>query len=131
MLSAMPLVLIQCSGHIIQAVGDYEADLKTGVQTFVVRYGRKKGVFVAGFMFLIAGLSPFVYSAFGLLPYRHLLSFSVLFPLSVPIIKRYIDVLKNPSTKNVISIQKTTRDYGIIGLTAILAYILLTKIASL
>ena len=130
MLGAMPLTLIQCGGHIIQAVGDYEADRKTGVRTFVVRYGRKKGVIVSGFMFLIASLSPFVYSAFGLLPYRHLLLFFMLFPLSIPIIKRYADALKNPSTKNVINIQKTTRKYGIIGVTVIWAYALLAKIAS-
>jgi len=130
MLCAMPLMLIQCGGHIIQAVGDYEADRKTGVQTFVVRYGRKKGVVVAGFMFLIASFSPFVYSAFGLLPYRHLFLFFILFPLSTPIIMRYADMLKNPSTKSVINIQKTTRKYGIIGITVIWAYALLAKIAS-
>jgi 4-hydroxybenzoate polyprenyltransferase len=128
-LGAVPLVLIQCGGHVIQAVGDYEADLKTGVQTFVVRYGRKTGVIVAGFMFLIASFSPFIYSAFGLLPYRHLFLFFILFPLSIPIIMRYADLLKNPSTKNVINIQKTTRKYGIIGVTAIWAYALLVKIA--
>jgi len=131
MLGAMPLVLIQCGGHVIQAVGDYEADLKTGVQSFVVRYGRKNGVIAAGFMFLMTGFSPFVYSAFGLLPYRHLFLFFVLFPLSVPIIMRYAGVLKNPSTENVIIMQKTTREYGIIGVTVILVYILLIKIASL
>jgi 1,4-dihydroxy-2-naphthoate octaprenyltransferase len=130
MLSAMPLILIQCGGHIIQAVGDYEADRKTGVHTFVVRYGRKKGVIVAGIMFLMASLSPFAYSAFGLLSYRHLFLFSIIFPLSIPLIKRYVDVLKNPSTKNVINIQKTTRKYGIIGITVIWAYVLLAKIAS-
>jgi 1,4-dihydroxy-2-naphthoate octaprenyltransferase len=130
MLSAMPLILIQCGGHIIQAVGDYEADRKTGVYTFVVRYGRKKGVIVAGVMFLMASFSPFVYSAFGLLPYRHLFLFLILFPLFIPIIMRYVDVLKNPTTKNVMNIQKTTRKYGIIGVTAIWAYALLAKIAS-
>ena len=130
MLGAVPLILIQCGGHIIQAVGDYEADYKTGVHTFVVRYGRKKGVIAAGFMFLMASLSPFVYSAFGLLPYRHLFLFFILFPFSIPIIMRYADVLKNPSTKNVINIQKTTRKYGIIGVTVIWAYALLAKIAS-
>jgi 4-hydroxybenzoate polyprenyltransferase len=128
MLGAMPLMLIQCGGHIIQAVGDYEADYKTGVHTFVVRYGRKKGVIVAGFMFLMASLSPFAYSAFGLLPYRHLLLFPIIFPLSIPVIMRYADVLKNPSTKNVINIQKTTRKYGIIGVIVIWAYALLAKI---
>jgi 4-hydroxybenzoate polyprenyltransferase len=130
MLGAMPLVLIHCGGHIIQAVGDYKADLKTGVHTFVVRYGRKKGVIVARFMFLMASLSSFAYSAFGLLPYRHLFLFFILFPLSIPIIMRYEDVLTNPSTKNVITMQKTTRKYGIIGVTVIWAYALLAKIAS-
>jgi 4-hydroxybenzoate polyprenyltransferase len=130
MLGAMPLMLIHCGGHIIQAVGDYEADRKTGVHTFVVRYGRKKGVIVAGFMFLMASLLPFAYSAFGLLPYRHLFLFPIFFPLSIPIIMRYADVLKNPSTKNVINIQKTARKYGIIGVTVVLAYVLLAKIAS-
>jgi len=130
MLGAIPLMLIHSGGHIIQAVGDYEADRKTGVHTFVVRYGRKKGVVAAGFMFLIAGFSPFVYSAFGLLSYRHLFLFFILFPLSIPIIMRYVDVLRNPSTKNVINIQKTTRKYGIIGITVLWAYVLLAKIAS-
>jgi 4-hydroxybenzoate polyprenyltransferase len=130
MLGAMPLMLIHCGGHIIQAVGDYEADRKTGVHTFVVRYGRKKGIVVAGIMFLMASLSPFAYSAFGLLSYRHLFLFSIIFPLSIPLVKRYVDVLKNPSTKNVINIQKTTRKYGIIGITVIWAYVLLAKIAS-
>jgi len=130
MLSAMPLMLIHSGGHIIQAVGDYEADRITGVQTFVVKYGRERSVIVAGFIFLIAGFSPFVYSAFGLLPYRHLLLFSILFPLSIPIIMRYADVLHNPSTKNVTNIQKTARKYGIIGVAVIWAYVLLARIAS-
>ena len=130
MLCAVPLMLVHCGGHIIQAVGDYEADLKTGVCTFVVRHGRKKGVIVAGFTFLMASLSPFAYSAFGLLPYRHLLLFPIIFPLSIPLIMRYADVLKDPSTKNVINVQKTTRKYGIIGVTVIWAYALLAKTAS-
>jgi len=129
MLGAMPLILIHCGGHIIQAVGDYEADRKTGVHTFVVRYGRKKGVVVAGFMFLMASFSPFIYSAFGLLPYRHLFLFLIIFPFSIPLIMRYVDVLKNPTTKNVINIQKTTRKYGIIGVTVIWVYALLAKMA--
>ena len=122
MWGAMPLMLIHCGGHIIQAVGDYEADRKTGVHTFVVRYGRKKSVIVAGFMFLIASFSPLVYSVFGLLSYKHLFLFFILFPLSIPIIKRYAAVLKNSSTKNVVNMQKTATKYGIIGATVMLGY---------
>ena len=130
MLGVLPLMLIHCGGHIIQAVGDYEVDRKMGVHTFVVRYGRKNAAVVAGFMFLSACFSPLVYSVFGFLPYRHLFMFFTLFPLSVPIIKRYADVLKEPSTKSVIDMQKTATKYGIIGITVMLGYTLLLKIAS-
>ena len=79
-------------------------------------------------MFLMASFSPFVYSVFGLLPYRHLFLFFIVFPLSIPIIMRYADVLKKPSTKTVTSLQKTTRKYGIIGIAVLWAYVLLVKI---
>jgi hypothetical protein len=80
-------------------------------------------------MFLMASFSPLVYSVFGLLPYRHLFLFFIVFPLSIPIIMRYADVLKNPPTKSVINMQKTTRKHGIIGVTVLLAYALVAKIA--
>lgn len=127
MSGAVPLIIVHCGSHIIQAVGDYEVDRKTGVQTFVVRYGKKKGVIVAGFMFLIVSLSPIIYSAFGLLPHRHLLLYFILFPLSIPIVLRYADLLKNPSTKTVTNMQKTTMKYGLIGVTVIWAYALFAK----
>jgi len=130
MLGVVPLILIHCGGHIIQAVGDYEVDRKMGVYTFVVRYGRKNGAIVAGFMFLLACFLPLVYSVFGLLSYRHLFLFFILFPLSVPIIKRYAAVLKKPSTKTVINMQKTATKYGIIGATVMLGYTLLVNVAS-
>jgi 4-hydroxybenzoate polyprenyltransferase len=130
MIAVVPLMLIHCGGHIIQAVGDYEVDRKMGVHTFVVRYGRKNGAIVAGFMFLLAGFSPLVYSVFGFLSYKHLFLFFIVFPLSIPIIKRYTSVLKNPSTKNVIKMQKTATKYGLVGATVMLGYTLLVKIAS-
>jgi len=127
-LGVMPLILIHCGGHIIQAVGDYKVDRKMGVHTFVVRYGTENGIVIAGLMFLSAGFLPFIYSAFGLLSYSHLLPFLAIFPLSVPIIKRYAAVLKNPSAKNVVNMQKTATKYGIIGVGVMLGYTLLVKI---
>jgi hypothetical protein len=54
----------------------------------------------------------------------------MLFPLSVPIIKRYAAVLKNPSAKNVVNMQKTATKYRIIGVAVMLGYTLLVKILS-
>jgi len=131
LLGVVPLILVHCGGHIIQAVGDYEVDRKMEVHTFVVKCGKKNGAIVAGFMFLLAFFSPLVYSVFGLLPYRHLLLFFVLSPLSLPIIKRYTAVLREPSTKNVVNLQKTATRYGIIGVTVAMGYMLLLKTALL
>ena len=131
MLGVVPLILIHSGGHILQAVGDCEVDRKMGVHTFVVRYGKKKGVVAAGFMFLLACFSPLIYSVFGLFSYKHLFMFFILFPLSVPIIKRYAEVLKEPSTRTVINMQKTATRYGVIGATVALCYMILVNIASI
>ena len=128
MLGAVPLVLIHCGGHIVQAVGDYEVDRRMRVQTFVVRYGRKKGVIAAGLMFLLACTSPFIYSVLGVLSYSHLTLFFILFPVSMPILKCYVTLLKEPSPENVLNMQKTATKYGIIGIIGMLAYTLLLRL---
>jgi len=131
LLGVVPLMLIHSGGHIIQAIGDYEADRRMEVHTFVVKFGKKNGAIVAGILFLSAGFLPLVYSVFGLLPYEHLLIFFIFFPLSMPIIKRYTSVLKKPSSQNVISMQKTATKYGVIGATVALCYIILVNIANI
>jgi len=78
------------------------------------------GVGLDGFSILVLGVFSLV---------RFLLSVLMVFPLSILILMCYADVLKNPS-KNVINTQKTTRKYGIIGVTMLWAYALLAKIAS-
>ena len=128
LLGVAPLILFHCGGHIIQAIGDYEADRKMGIHTFAVTCGREKSAIIAGLTFLLAGLSPLIYLAFGLLSYTHLFVVFALFPLSIPIIKRYTDVLKEPSAKNVVNMQKTATKCGIIGITVILGYTLLMKL---
>jgi len=126
--SAIPLTLAHSSGHILQALGDYEADHKTGVQTFVVKYGRKKGIVVMSFLSLIAYLWPFIYAAFGLVPSSYFLLFFLPLPFCIPIAKRYIITIKNPTTENVVSLQKAARKYGIIIVAVVGAYVLAGKI---
>jgi 4-hydroxybenzoate polyprenyltransferase len=129
MLVAIPLTLIHSGGHIIQAVGDCEADSETGINTSAVKYGKKKTVIVAGFMILTAVLSPFVYSAFGLLSHTHLFLFFILFPLSIPVAMRYADVLRNPSARSVVNLQKIAGKYGTVAIAVVWAYAVFAKIA--
>ena len=130
--SAIPLMLAHSSGHILQTLGDYEADRKNGVQTIVVKYGRKKGVVFMGLLSLTTGLLPFVYAAFGLvLPSIYFPLFFLLLPFCMPIAKRYIITIKNPTTENVVSLQKAARKYGIIIMAVVGCYVLVGKILGL
>ena len=132
LISAIPLMLAHSSGHILQALGDYEADRENGVQTIVVKYGRKKGIIIMGLLSLTTGLLPFVYAAFGLvLPSIYFPLFFLPLPFCMPIAKRYIITIKNPTTENVVSLQKAARKYGIIIIAVAGCYVLVGKILGL
>jgi geranylgeranylglycerol-phosphate geranylgeranyltransferase len=131
LMSAIALMLAHSGGHILQALGDHEADHKMGVRTFVVKYGRKKGVIIMGFLSLTAGLLPFIYAVFGSLPSSYFLLFFLPLLLCIPIAKRYTATIKNPTTENVVSLQKATRRYGIIIMVVVGAYVLVGKILGL
>lgn len=127
LISAIPLMLAHSSGHILQALGDYEADRKTRIQTFVVKYGRKGAIVIMGFLSLITGLLPFIYVAFGLWPSSYFLLFFLPLPFCILIAKNYIAIIKNPSTENGVNLQKVTRKYGIILMIVVGAYVLVGK----
>jgi 4-hydroxybenzoate polyprenyltransferase len=130
--SAIPLVLAHSSGHILQALGDYEADRKDRVQTIVVKYGRKKSIVAMGLLSLATCLSPFVYAAFGLLlPSIYFPLFFLPLPFCMPIAKHYIIMFKNPTTENIVSLQKAARKYGIIIIAVVGSYVLVGKILGL
>lgn len=127
LISAIPLTLAHSSGHVLQALGDYEADRKTRIQTFAAKYGRKESIIVMGLLSLVTGLLPFIYAAFGLLPSSYFLLFFLPLPFCIPIAKRYIIAIKNPATENVVNLQKTARKYGIMIMIVVGAYVLVGK----
>jgi len=130
--SAMPLMLAHSSGHILQALGDYEADSKNGIQTFVVKHGRKKSIIIMGLLSLTTGLLPLLYTAFGLtLPSTYFPLFFLPLPFCIPIAKRYIATMKNPTTENIVNLQKATRKYGVIIMVVVGVYVLAGKILGL
>ena len=127
LLAATPLTLFQCGAHIIQTIGDFEADREAGISTFVVRYGRKKGVVIASLMFLSAFLFPFACLFAGLVSPDHIIFLSVLLLLSLPSLLRFGDLYRNPCSANVARLQKSVRKYGILVLIIAWAYVLFTK----
>jgi len=128
LLSAIPLILAHCSGHILQALGDYEADRKAGIQTFVVKYGRKKGAVLMGLLSLATGVFPFIYAGFGLLSLSYIPLIFIPLSFCIPIARRYINVLGDPTTENVVTLHKAVRKYGILIMLVVGIYVLAGKI---
>ncbi|MCW4018951.1 MAG: UbiA family prenyltransferase [Candidatus Bathyarchaeota archaeon] len=124
----LSLTLAHSSGHILQALGDHEADEKQAVQTFVVKSGRKKAIILMGIFSIIAGILPFIYATRGFLPTN---LFPVLFlpiPFCIPIALKYITLTSKPTTQNALILQKTTRKQGIIVMVLIVSCLLAAKI---
>jgi 4-hydroxybenzoate polyprenyltransferase len=126
-IATMPLILFHCGAHIIQTIGDYEADEQAGVNTFVVRYGRKKGVEIALLMFISVFLFPFICVFAGLVSFSHLIIFAMLLLLSIPLLLRFKYLYENPCLSSVISLKKSAKKYGILALIIALIYVLIMK----
>ncbi len=127
MLATTPLTLFHCGAHIVQTIGDYEADREAGINTFAVKYGTKKGVIIAGLMFFSAFLSPFPCLFAGLVSLDHMIFYIALLPLSIHPLLQFRRLYKNPSSSNVISLQKSVKKYGILILIIGWIYVLMTK----
>lgn len=122
-----PLVLFQSGGHIIQAIGDYQADRDFGLKTFAVKYGPKRATTVAGLLFCLTFISPLIYLYLNLLQPIYLLLVGILLPLFLPVIRRFIHLYKNPSENNVLALKRTARNVGIFVLIILWIYVLMIK----
>jgi len=96
-LCVVPLMLVQSAKHIYQAVGDYEADLKTGVQTFVVKYGKGISLDLAKYLLLTAAALPLLYGFLNLslTPFLHW--YLIILLCMIPGLLYVMKVLQNPS----------------------------------
>ena len=106
-LCAIPIFLFQVSGHIYQAIGDYEFDKKNGITTFVVKYGKEKSAKIGVVLFLIAAIIPLFYGSFSLLIIKEFTSWYLLmFLIFLPAIIYFLNLFRNPKKYNLEKISR-------------------------
>ena len=130
LLAVMPLLLFQCSTHILQAVGDYEADLGAGVRTSVVRYGKEKSIKTAKVL-LIASLSlPLIYGVLRLSLTDYVLYFLIIL---LPCLPFFLYVMKKNlfSKESIGDLTKTAKKAAPIVYAILIFYIILIRISLL
>jgi len=129
LLSVVPLLIFQSAGHIFQAVGDYEADLKGDIRTFAVKYGKQTSVrlgelfLIASallpitFWFLIPSLPGFVHWYMGILIF------------SVPVFYYLMNSLKDPSRESIDNLRCVSRRVSPLILSFVWIYVLILRIS--
>jgi 4-hydroxybenzoate polyprenyltransferase len=127
-LAAVPLFLVQCSGHILQAVGDYEPDLTENVTTFTVKYGKITSLRVSKLFLILTPILPLFYDFFNLssTPVLHwyLMVFLGLFPCLLYLIWRLGDASKS----RLKTLRTISQRVGTFALVAIWLYMFLIRI---
>ena len=127
--SVIPLLLFQASGHIFQAVGDYEADLKGNVQTFVVKYGKKTSVRLGILSLIICALLPILYRVLNLSLVDFLYWYLVILICCIPGIFYVMNLLREPSRDKINSLRCIHRKISPAILVIIWVYALLIRIS--
>ena len=112
-LCSIPFLFFQVSGHIFQAIGDYEADRNSGTTTFVVRYGKEKSAKIGVSLFLLTAIIPLFYGFFGVLITKELLGWYMLMLLvSLPVMIYLLNLFRSPVKKNVESLSKISKRFS-------------------
>jgi len=128
-LSVMPLLLFHSASHLFQAVGDYEADLRGNVHTFVVKYGKKTSVKVGKLLLVTCAFLPILYGFLNLSLIGFLNWYLVIFICCIPGIFYVMNLLKDPSKDNINTLRNISRKVSPPIFVGILIYVYLVKIS--
>jgi len=128
LLSVIPILIFQSAGHIFQALGDYEADLRGNIRTFVVEYGKNTSVRLGElflitsallpilFWFLIPSLADFLYWYMGI------------FIFCIPVIYYVMNLLKDPSKDTINTLRCISLKFSPPILLVIWIYVFILRI---
>lgn len=112
-LCSIPLLFFQVSGHIFQAIGDYEVDRNNGITTSVVKFGKEKTAKIGVTLFFLAAIIPLFYGLFGLLIVKEFMYWYLLILLIfLPAIIYLLNLFRSPVKKNVESLSKISNKFS-------------------
>ena len=104
-LSALPLFFFQVSGHIFQAIGDYNSDARSKINTFVVKYGKEKSAKFALNLFSLSTIMPILYGGLSITK-QFQTAYTTLFLLSLPFMVYVLNIFRKPNTQNIRQISR-------------------------
>jgi 4-hydroxybenzoate polyprenyltransferase len=128
LLVMMPLLLFQCSTHIFQAIGDYEADLDAGVRTSVVKYGKGKSVKMGKILLTTSLLFPLIFGVMWLSNIDYMLWYLIILLTCLPLIL-YFMKQKFSSKEKIGNLTAITKKAAPIIYTILIVAVFLIKVS--
>jgi len=126
--SALPFLLLHSASHILQAMGDYEADLRGNIHTFVVKYGKKTSVRVAVLLLATSAFLPILYNILNLSLVDFLNWYLLIFICCVPGMLYLLFKLREPSKESINTLRHVSRKASPPLFVVIWIYVYLIKI---
>jgi 4-hydroxybenzoate polyprenyltransferase len=127
----LPITLFQCATHILQAVGDYEADIEAGVETFVSKYGKKNSVRIAELLMITSLLLPLLFCLLDMSLTNYVLWYMILLLPCLAYLSFAMVNLKNPSKYSMKFLTDKQKRFGPIVLAILASSILLVRVSLL
>jgi 4-hydroxybenzoate polyprenyltransferase len=126
-LSIIPLLLFQSAGHIFQAIGDYEADSKVNINTFVVKYGKNISIKLAELFLVISALLPIIFFSLNLSLTNYLNWYMTILIFCIPFMYYLINTMKNPTTQTISRLRRVSQKISPPILFIIWIYVLILR----
>jgi len=128
LMCTVPLFFFQVASHIFQAVGDYDADKREGITTFVVKYGKERSAKVGTLFAVLSLVLPIFYGLFNLVlvaefTYWYLLVFLLFLPFVVYLLR----LSTRPTMKNIEALMGISRRFTPFVLLFLYALILVLR----
>jgi 4-hydroxybenzoate polyprenyltransferase len=130
--TAIPIFLFQSASHIFHGVGDYEADLKGDVTTFVVKKGKKTSIKVGIALLGSSVVFPVMYGFLDLSLTPGFLSWYLcVLAFFVPVIFYFTNSLRDPSKERIRGLQTICQKVSPVVMLLLFVYVYFIRLSRL
>jgi 4-hydroxybenzoate polyprenyltransferase len=128
LLTTIPLFLIQAAGQLFQVIGDHQADVTAGINTFAVKYGEKNSLRLASVLIILTLSLPIIYELLNLSLTPYLNWYLVALVVALPFLLYVLHKLRGASEDTFKRLRQTSNRVGGAILLLLFVYLVTVKL---
>jgi 4-hydroxybenzoate polyprenyltransferase len=127
LLTTIPLFLIQAAGQIFQVIGDHQADVTAGINTFAVKYGEKNSLRLASVLIILTLSLPIIYELLNLSLTPYLNWYLVTLVVAMPFLLYVLHKLRGASEDTFKRLRQASNRVGGAILLLLFIYLVIVR----